>query len=89
MPKSNQSWSIPVDRVEMYARRLRSLREDHDLTQAQVASLLHVARRTYTDYEHGKIRTPADSLMMLAEYYDIDMNYICGITQVTSGYPKA
>ena len=71
-----------------YARRIRELREDSDLTQTDVAKLLNVGQRTYADYELGKIRIPVDSLIILARYYDTDMNYICGVSRLKAEFPK-
>ena len=64
-----------------YNERIREIREDHALTQQKVANLLHVGQRTYADYESGKTRIPVDSLLILAEYYNVSMDYICGITK--------
>ena len=87
MPRKN---SIDSDerRIPVYAQRIRDLREDHDLTQQQVADILHVGQRTYADYELGNIRIPVDSLIVLAKFYDIDMNYICGISDQILSFPK-
>ncbi len=62
-----------------YVERIRALREDHDKTQSEIAELLKVGQRTYCDYELGKIRIPVDSLIVLAKYYKVSMDYICGI----------
>lgn len=70
-----------------YAERIRSLREDRDLTQAQVAALLHVGQRTYCDYESGKTRIPVNSLILLARLYNVSMDYICGLTDIRAGFP--
>ena len=70
-----------------YASRIRSLREDNDKTQTEIASLLKVGQRTYCDYELGKTRIPVDSLIVLAQLYDVDMNYICGVSDVRRPYP--
>lgn len=67
--------------------RIRELREDSDKNQTEIASLLHVGQRTYSDYEKGKIRIPLDSVIILAEYYNVDMNYICGITGERKPFP--
>lgn len=75
-------------RVSSFAMRIRDLREDHDLTQEEVANLLYIGQRTYADYELGKIRIPVDSLIILAKYYDIDMNYICGVSRKKAPFPK-
>ena len=63
-----------------YAERIRSLREDNDKTQTEIAELLKVGQRTYCDYELGKIRIPVDSLIILAKFYGVSMDYICGLT---------
>lgn len=70
-----------------YKERIRSLREDHDLTQTFVASLINVGQRTYADYELGKTRIPVDSLIILAHYYNVDMNYITGVTNKKNKFP--
>lgn len=62
-----------------YAERIRSLREDNDKTQTEIAELLKVGQRTYSDYELGKIRIPVDSLIILAKFYGVSMDYICGL----------
>ena len=73
--------------LTLYARRIRELREDHDLTHTAVAKLLNVGQRTYADYELGKIRIPVDALIVLARFYDTDMNYICGVSRHKSLFP--
>lgn len=65
-----------------YRERIRALREDHDLTQTEVAKMLHVGQKTYSDYELGITRIPVDSLIFLANYYHVSMDYICGLTDI-------
>ena len=65
-----------------YAERIRTLREDNDKTQAEIAALLKIGQRTYCDYELGKTRIPVDSLIILARLYNVSMDYICGISDV-------
>jgi len=71
-----------------YSERIRALREDCDKTQAEIARMLKVGQRTYCDYELGKTRIPVDSLMILAEFYDVSMDYICGLTDTRGRFPK-
>lgn len=71
-----------------YAERIRSLREDNDLTQSQIARLLQVGQRTYCDYELGNTRIPVDSLIILARHYNVSMDYICGLTRNKGEFPK-
>ena len=71
-----------------YAERIRALREDSDQTQQTIADLLNVGQRTYCDYELGKTRIPVDRLIVLAKYYNVDMNYISGISDKKKTFPK-
>ena len=71
-----------------YMERIRALREDKDLTQTEVANLLNVGQKTYSDYELGKTRIPLDSVMILAKYYNVSMDYICVASDVRQEYPK-
>ena len=71
-----------------YNERIREIREDQFLTQQKVADLLHIGQRTYADYESGKTRIPVDSLLILAEFYNVSMDYITGASNNKSEYPK-
>lgn len=65
-----------------HPKRLHDLRCDHDLSQRQVAAILRVSQRTYSDYERGRTRIPVENLMVLAHYYHVSMDYLCGMQDV-------
>ena len=71
-----------------YNERIRDIREDCSLTQQKVDDLLHVGQRTYADYKSGKTRIPVDSLLILARYYNVSMDYITGTSDVETAFPK-
>lgn len=71
-----------------YTERIRALREDRDLNQTMVAQAIHVAQTTYSDYEKGKVRIPVECLIELAKFYNVDMNYITGVSNIKEEYPK-
>lgn len=71
-----------------YTERIRALREDNDSTQTQIADLLGVVQKTYSDYEVGKTRLPIDSIIILAKFYNVSMDYICGVTDIKGKFPK-
>ena len=71
-----------------YNDRVRALREDSNLTQSAIAKLLQVGQRTYCDYELGKTRIPIDSLILLAKFYNVSMDYICGVSEIRTPFPK-
>ena len=62
--------------------------KDRDLSQSYIAHILNVGQKTYSDYELGKSRIPLERMIMLAQFYDVDMNYICGISEVKNTFPK-
>ena len=71
-----------------YNERIRELREDADLSQSDVAKLIFVGQRTYSDYENGITRLPIDSIKRLARFYNVSMDYISGASDVRNPYPK-
>ncbi len=71
----------------MYTERIRALREDSDYNQTMVARAIHVAQTTYSDYEKGKVRIPIECLIDLARFYNVDMNYICGVSNIRKVFP--
>lgn len=64
----------------MLYQRLRDLREDRDLTQLDVATLLNVSQTTYSRYESGVLDIPSISLIKLADFYKVSVDYILGRT---------
>lgn len=59
-----------------YYRRLRDLREDHDLTQNQLVEMLKMHKTTYTNYEQGKREIPFELVIRLAKIYNVSLDYI-------------
>lgn len=66
-----------------YYKRLRDLREDHDLTQRQVAEYLGMPQPQYCRYEQGYRDLPTDVLLALAELYHVTTDYLLGRTDET------
>lgn len=71
----------------MYQNRLRDLREDHDLKQKDLATLLQVHQTTYSDYELGKLNIPIPMLHTLADFYKVSTDYLLGRTNKKEPYP--
>jgi transcriptional regulator with XRE-family HTH domain len=63
-----------------YYPRLRDLREDRDLTQTELVSLLGMHKTTYTNYEQGKREPPFELVIRLARLYNVSLDYIAGLT---------
>lgn len=66
--------------VKMMTLRLKNLREDNDLTQAQVAKILMCDQSLYSKYERGEREIPLRLLIILAEYYNVSLDYLVGRT---------
>lgn len=64
------------------------MRNDHGLTQKQIAKLLNVSQNTYSQYEIGVSRFPLDVVVKLAEYYNVSVDYLVGLTDETVPYPR-
>ncbi len=64
----------------MNMNRLRDLREDKDLTQADLANILHCSQSTYSRYESEEVNVPLDLLKKLATFYDVSVDYLIGFS---------
>ena len=71
-----------------YYKRIRELREDHDLTQRQIATILNITQPQYFRYEQGYRDVPTDILITLADLYKTSTDYILGRTNNPAPYEK-
>ena len=62
-------------------RRIRDLREDHDLTQTEMGQMLNCSQRVYSNYERGDIDIPTSVLIRLADFYGVSVDYLLGRTE--------
>lgn len=74
--------------IIMYQSRLKDLREDRDLKQKELSSLLSIHQTTYSDYELGRLNIPVSALHMLADFYNVSIDYLLGRTNRKEPYPK-
>ena len=61
-------------------QRIEDLRIDHDLTQQEVADILHCQREVYRRYEKGTRDIPLEYAIALAKYYNVSLDYLVGIS---------
>ncbi|MGN1327482.1 MAG: helix-turn-helix domain-containing protein [Clostridia bacterium] len=57
-------------------KRIRELREDHDLTQKQIGNILNMSQTGYNQYEIGKNDIPTKVLIKLADFYNTSIDYL-------------
>lgn len=68
--------------------RIRNIRIDRDMTQAQVAEVVKVKQNTYCQYETGVLNYPLDVVIKLAEFYGVSVDYLVGLTDEERSYPR-
>lgn len=66
--------------------RLRSLREDNDITQAKIAEILNCKQNTYQQYESEKRQIPIEALKKLAKFYNTSIDYLVEMTDEKKPY---
>lgn len=63
-----------------YRERLRAVREDRDLTQAQVGKLLNKSQQGYSHIESGRAELKIEDLITLCRFYNLSADYMIGMT---------
>ncbi len=74
--------------MRTFLEKLRGLREDHDMTQKQIADILGTSQTMYARYERGANEMPIRHLVTLADYYHTSVDYLLGRTDIKTPYPK-
>ncbi|MBP3672982.1 MAG: helix-turn-helix transcriptional regulator [Oscillospiraceae bacterium] len=66
--------------MRTFIEKLRGLREDNDLTQAQIAEVLGTSQTMYARYERGANEIPVHHLVTLCKFYNVSADYLLGTT---------
>lgn len=61
--------------------RIRDLREDRDLSQTDIARVIKTTQQQYSKIETGKADISGEKLILLAQYYNVSVDYILGLTK--------
>ena len=61
-------------------QRIRNLREDKDLTQTEMGKILSCSQRVYSNYERGDIDIPTTTLIEIATFHDVSVDYLLNRT---------
>ena len=62
-----------------YFQRIKDLREDRELTQAEAGKIINCGQSYYGKYERGEIMMGIDKYIKLAKYYNVSLDYIAGL----------
>ena len=69
-----------------YRSRIRDVREDRDMTQAEIGRLLNKSQQGYNHIEAGRAELKIDDLIKLCEYYDLSADYLIGLINTPKSY---
>lgn len=69
-------------------QRLKDLREDKDMNQKEIGEIIGTSGNYYGDYEKGKRDIPTERMIILAQFYNVSMDYITGLTNDKGGLHK-
>lgn len=61
-------------------QRLRDIRDDRDLSQEAVARILQIGQSDYSKYERGVNMMGIDKYILLAQFYNVSLDYLTGLT---------
>lgn len=67
-------------------KRIRDLREDKDLTQTQMGVILSCSQRVYSNYERGDIDIPTTTLIKLADFHGVSVDFLLNRTNNPNPY---
>ena len=62
-----------------YYQRMKDLREDHDLSQEDIAKVLQTTQEQISKYETGRQMMGMDKYIKLAKYYNVTLDYLAGL----------
>lgn len=68
--------------------RIRSLREDKDLSQKKIAEQLGMSQTGYSKYETGENDIPTSILIRLAHMHNTSTDYLLNLTNIKKPYPR-
>ena len=63
-----------------YRERLRNLREDHDLSQAELGKVINKSQQGYSHIENGRAELKIEDLIKICDYYGVTADYMIGRT---------
>ena len=68
--------------------RIRSLREDKDMSQKEMAEILNCSQRIYSNYERGEVDIPTHILIKLSTFHKVSVDYLLNLTDEVKPYKR-
>ena len=69
-----------------YRTRIRNVREDRDLTQADIGKILNKSQQGYNHIEAGRAELKIEDLIKLCRFYNLSADYLIGLTVKPKSY---
>ena len=69
-----------------YRTRIRNIREDRDLTQAQIGALLNKSQQGCNHIEAGRAEFKIEDLVKLCRFYNLSADYVIGLTNILRSF---
>lgn len=67
---------------ELFSQRIKSLRNTNNTSQQELASIIGVTRTQISDIENGKTTTSIERLCIIATYFNVSLDYLCGLSDI-------
>lgn len=72
----------------LFAERIKELRENKEISQTQLADLMHISQSSISEYESGKQQPPLSMLIQLSEFFDVNIDYLLGHSDIKISMEK-
>ncbi len=73
----------------IFYQRIRDLKEDNDLSQLEISKIIRMSEKQYARYERGNVDIPLEKALILADYYNVSLDYIAGRTNDKRGLTRS
>ncbi|BAH06582.1 hypothetical protein CKR_1531 [Clostridium kluyveri NBRC 12016] len=73
---------LGVGTIMNFAMRLRELREENNLTQGAIASILNLTKANISKYELGRLQPNIETLKLLSDHFNVSIDYLIGVTNI-------
>lgn len=84
MPNINELNELVDNSMQLFYKRLKELRLESNSTQLDVANGINITDRAYRNLESGKAIPRMDIFLSLAKYFDVNVDYLAGLSNTRS-----
>lgn len=67
-----------MNNTNLFSERLKTLRQQANLSQAELGNNINLSKQTINDMEHGRSKTTLDKAVLLADFFDVSLDFLTG-----------